>query len=161
MNQRYQTARKFLVTLESTLKLGWQKSAGRPELGFLEKLALLHPEHFNSLDLPNHTNTKTLQTSIQGNRRFASQQSNVLCQSMLIWGYECPIETDLQQDHLFPYSLGGPTVGTNRIWLCRYHNMVKTSDIHCFPWEELEQRCGPWLDNQIDKMRQKVFKLYN
>ena len=32
------------------------------------------------------------------------------CKSELVFGYPCPFEEELHVDHLFPWSLGGPTV---------------------------------------------------
>ena len=161
MNQRHETARRYLETLERVLQQGWGNAVQKPELDNLEKLALLHPEHLNSIDLPSHKNVAQLREQIQGKRGFGSQFLRTKCESELIWGYKCPLNADIQQDHLFPYSLGGPTIGTNRILLCKYNNMVKTSDIHCFPWEEFTIRCEPWLDFQIKRMREEVFDIYS
>lgn len=125
-----------------------------------EELSLLHPDHLASLVLPEHLSRECIQRKLQGPRSFVSNLCSVnKCGSKLLWNYECPLSGNIQQDHLFPHSLGGPTVPTNRIHLCRYHNMVKTCDIHCFPWEEADKWCKPWLGMQISKLRRE-FELY-
>jgi hypothetical protein len=101
-----------------------------------EALALAHPRHFSSIPE---------QSAIRGPRFFAERTSAEWCgcQSVLIWGYPCPLEdVTCEADHLFPYEAGGPTWASNRVWLCTTHNHVKSSDIHLFPWE-----CGTpdWL----------------
>lgn len=37
-------------------------------------------------------------------------------------------------DHMWPWALGGPTVLSNSIRLCRFHNATKSSGIEHFPW---------------------------
>ena len=59
------------------------------------------------------------------------------CESARLWGYPCPFEgAQSAADHLYPKSLGGPTVAENRLTLCRWHNTAKSMDVHIFPWEE-------------------------
>ena len=76
----------------------------------------------------------------------------IKCRSMLLWGYECPFEdiNQLAADHCFPYSLGGPTLATNKIYLCKWHNQIKAGDIHIFPWELGEPQ---WLLPMIDRIK--------
>ena len=158
MNDRYESASKYLQTLERSLDSGWQvafSNCGTHGGSLFEKLSLLHPSHLEQLSLPSYLSGGRARTEIQGPRSFAPGPSRKPCQSSLLWGYECPLDQSAsQEDHLFPYSLGGPTVGGNRISLCRYHNMVKTCDIHCFPWEVADGRCESWIDLQINKMKE-------
>ncbi len=154
---KFQAAEKYLLVLKTTLEVGWVKYYEKGELTHLEELALLHPEHLYSVDLPEYANKDTIQNDIQGARRFGANIQGEGCMASLLWGYKCTLGGNLQQDHLFPYSLGGPTIGTNRIWLCHYHNMVKTCDIHCFPWRELDKYCVPWLADQLEKMRKFIY----
>lgn len=70
-----------------------------------------------------------------GNFRGDSE-SDGPCGSGMVWGYECPLADEpLESDHLFPQSLGGPTLGTNHVYLCRVHNAWKSADLLAFPWE--------------------------
>jgi hypothetical protein len=93
------------------------------------------------------------QDEIQGPRSFeaAPLLEGAPCEAERIWGYRCdlPLEYARQQDHLFPYALGGPTEARNRLTLCSWHNQVKFVDIHLFPWEEGEPL---WLDPLLDRL---------
>lgn len=72
------------------------------------------------------------------------------CQSEILWGYKCELEGEIEVDHLFPYSLGGPSNGSNKLHLCRLHNRLKSSDIHFYPWEKGEPA---WLEVVLGKIR--------
>lgn len=159
MTPRYEAAVRYLKAVEDSLQLGWLEfySSNRSELS--DKLALLHPDHFMSLDLPKGLTIDSIQKKIQGTRTFPNT-NRTICRSELIWGYRCEFNGDLQHDHLFPYSLGGPTLASNRVHLCKYHNMVKSSDIHCYPWEFAAQFTEPWIDQQIGKIYRELFSLY-
>ena len=161
MNPRYTEASKYLKVLERSFNKGWRSFHDEGLDTIFHKLALIHPSHYADLDLPSHLTVESIQRSVQGPRRFGQSILVSKCQSCILWGYNCELGGDLQQDHLFPYSFGGPADGRNRIILCRYHNMDKTSDIHCFPWESTEQWIEPWLDGQIDRLHQEVFKIYD
>ena len=156
----YRGAQEYLAALETSLSQAWTQAYYSGSLSTIEKLALLHPDHLDQVALPKHQTKEKIQKKIQGPRQF-SHEFQEKCGSELLWGYPCHLKGDLQQDHLFPYSLGGPTLGTNRLWLCRYHNMVKTCDIHCFPWGDVETRCGAWLDGQIEQLHSRVFSRYS
>jgi len=82
---------------------------------------------------------------------FENKLGEEPCQSDLLWGYKCPMGgSKVQQDHLFPSSLGGPAVNTNHVWLCPLHNRWKSSDLSPFPWE----RGRPsWLSDQLGRMK--------
>ena len=159
MNDRYVSASNYLLSLEESLNKGWEQYYRENPEASHSKLALLHPDHIKELDLPAHLTPEKIQVSIQGRRAFSSGVSGK-CQSSLLWGYECELNGDIEQDHLFPYSLGGPTLGNNRVLLCRYHNMVKASDIHCFPWESSNHWISPWVDTQVDKLFREVFNIH-
>ena len=172
----YESARNYLKILEDSLLKDWydtyylveafidQNSTSLDEQCLQTtqiKLALLHPDHYKKLSLPDYLSKKNYQ-QIRGKRSFNSRNSiTTKCQASIIWNYECQNKTEIQADHLFPYSMGGPTIEQNRINLCKYHNMVKSSDIHCFPWNETRQWIDPWLDNQIIKIRKSVYEIYN
>jgi hypothetical protein len=160
MTARTKSAADYLKALESSLRQGWLKSFNGGAKTIFEQLALLHPEHLAELDLPSHRNVESLQRLLQGARAFATPLGGNCCQSRLLWGYNCELNGEIQQDHLFPYSLGGPTLAQNRVFLCKYHNMVKSSDIHCYPWEAVDEWAKPWLTAQINRLNKDIYAVY-
>jgi len=77
------------------------------------------------------------------------------CRIDMLIGLECPfnrfpsIRGDLQGDHLWPYSLGGPSNsrndrGVNRILLCPNCNRSKSSGITMYDW-----KVPPWLKGRL------------
>ena len=120
----------YLEMLTTTLHGAWNKTYQRfleyPELrtGF----AIIHPAHYNEIP----------RFEPRGARIFISQPGAIEpCSARRIWGYDCRFRASKSQaDHLFPWSLGGPTVGANRVPLCWSHNQMKGSDVHLFPWDE-------------------------
>jgi hypothetical protein len=160
INPRYDQARMYLEALNESLRNSWLEQVDKP-LSIFQKLALLHPDHYGALDLPCNKSVEVIKQQIQGKRKFERTIITAKCECHIVWGYDCRLDTILELDHLFPYALGGPTIGTNRITLCKYHNMVKSSDVHCFPWEFYEKWCVPWVDMQLKKLRTDVFELYS
>jgi hypothetical protein len=162
MNERTSRTVEYLRALEASCKLGWAAAfnALSEHSTLYQRLALLHPQHIADSSMPTHLTLDGVQRSLQGPRAFGASLGGQSCQSSLLWGYECPLNAEIQQDHLFPYSLGGPTLPLNRIYLCRYHNMVKTSDVHSFPWEHEDKWIAPWLTAQVSKVHRDFFALY-
>ena len=76
-------------------------------------------------------------TDLRGERQFSGVAPlfSQTCEAARFWGYDCRDCENLQADHDWPYSLGGPTASDNLTWLCRTHNQSKGGDIHCWPWE--------------------------
>ena len=149
--------RRFRSTLEYLLHLerldgviAWRASYERFQAGVApieEALALAHPRHLVDVDDA---------AFIRGRRQFNERTSAewCRCQSVLVWGYDCPISaTTFQADHLFPFEAGGPTTVDNRIWLCPAHNRVKSSDVHLFPWEE---PVPGWLAPKLEVMAARL-----
>ena len=99
------------------------------ELDVVSALLLAHPMW----------RTAESKIAVQGPRHFEDSESARFgqCQAHLLWGYACSLggANGIQFDHLFPRSLGGPTVVGNRLSLCRFHNAGKAGDVHFFPWE--------------------------
>jgi hypothetical protein len=162
MNFRISCASEYLRALDISCQVGWVSAFNNlsTESTEFERLALIHPQHIADSNLPKHLNAEDVQRSLQGARSFGVSLGNPSCQASLVWGYECQLNAEIQQDHLFPYSLGGPTLALNRIHLCKYHNMVKTSDVHSYPWEQQDRWVGPWLTMQIAKLQREFFSLY-
>ena len=135
---RIERAKQYMMRLSAIRSDNdWMSAYKSYEAGDLclpEALALAHPDHY--IDAPHAA-------IIRGAMRFSERESAEWCgcQSMVVWGYECPLKhTKLEADHLFPYAAGGATVSENRIWLCSYHNRAKSNDIHMYPWEQGEPK---------------------
>lgn len=116
-------------------------------LGLTESMALIHPRHYEQVSITNQ---------IRGNRAFPKEKGmiNIKCSADVIWGYSCSIELagGMYADHLFPYSLGGPTISNNKLYLCELHNQLKGNDIHIYPWEEGEPDWLKGLLFRINKL---------
>lgn len=111
-----------------------------------ERLLLLHPIWFEGL---------TDVRRVQGPPAFVYQPLESRCKAEVLWGYDCPLHHErIQADHVFPYSLGGPTIGMNRLSLCAVHNGWKGADLGTFPWE---RGTPDWIDDQLTTLR-KLFR---
>jgi hypothetical protein len=53
-----------------------------------------------------------------------------------------------QADHIWPHSLGGPSIFDNRILLCRYHNLAKSNSIINTFWKSYPI----WLNDYLYKI---------
>lgn len=169
VSSRFEVAQRYLLKLVECNQRGWQNSYNSikgkeyTEDVVLTKLALLHPMLYLSL-LPEerHNKATNFQEKIQGKRIFTLPSKEIKCSGIELWGYECPLLSEpLVMDHDFPYSLGGPTDNAlNKRVLCRWHNMIKGSDIHIFNWEKLFadirfshiNKRPHWIEQQLDKI---------
>ena len=157
MDIRHQRGCEYIKELQRSLESGWRDCFEEKDKSITLRLALLHPDHYQRLRDKRAPEAATLQREIQGRRQFPREGSCGKCESELLWGYACPLNSpQIEQDHLFPYSLGGPTNHKNRIVLCRYHNMVKAADVHRLPWEGAANRIEPWLDAQLEVLHRKI-----
>lgn len=129
---------EYLKLLEAASHRPWQELATLDSLP--ARLLLCHPQW---LDDP-------AGMAGLGLVSFMGRGVGGRCQSVDLWGYECPLtEEGFEADHLFPRSLGGPATAANQVWLCRVHNQWKGTDLIHFPWE----RGRPsWLDQQVERM---------
>jgi hypothetical protein len=79
------------------------------------------------------------------------------CEARRLLGRECPfnsvqdpeLQESIEADHLWPHALGGPSVGSNRLWLCRVHNGMKAASVDHFHWAEYPR----WLDGYLKCLR--------
>lgn len=120
----------------------------------IKRFCLIHPGHLEHLTSIDFQLDREI-TLLQGNRNFNRViNTTTQCRSELIWNYKCPLShpDGISLDHHFPYSLGGPTIGSNQIPLCNHHNKVKTNDIHFYSWENADLHYNNWLKDQINKM---------
>ena len=115
-----------------------------------QAMVLIHPVFYGELK-------RETGLTIRGARRFLTDtgQQHATCMADQIWLSCCPLEMPevVHSDHLFPYSLGGPTVAANQLFLCPVHNRSKTNDVHLFPWERGEPI---WLAEQIGRIRRLI-----
>jgi hypothetical protein len=104
-----------------------------------EILALVHPDFFQSR-AGDIIKALLVPPWVPGPAWRCSPPSLQRCESGRIFGYTCPFEdgpertNDLQADHVWPRSLGGPAIPENRVWLCGFHNRMKGYDIYHFEW---------------------------
>jgi hypothetical protein len=141
LDSRLKVAQAYFVALELSFFTPWKQQHASYLAGHLalpEAMALLHPDHYAAWDYTDR---------IRGGRVFKPEASQygLQCGASHIWGYQCS-RNDLAADHVFPYSLGGPTTSTNKLLLCTRHNTAKSSDIHFYPWEQGEP---PWLESTL------------
>ncbi len=136
--ERVALARRYFSALSIAPGTEWRGAAENALVNRVAEpktLALLHPQYLGY--------DKGLQVKLQGKPFFPAVDLEGLrgygCLAVRIWGYKCDllIGTDLNADHVFPWSLGGSTSSTNLLPLCRYHNQVKTNDVHLYPnWSD-------------------------
>jgi hypothetical protein len=142
--QRLECAHRYFDFLNSYKEHSWHDklqvvhdnaSAGIPEL-----LVLLNPENYDILGLPDPRGAAT----------FQSAHENAKCRSKELWGYSCPFkDSQIHVDHSFPRNRGGMTHPDNAMYLCREHNLSKSTDIHLIPWESMPSR-NSWIRIQLN-----------
>lgn len=144
--ERVQATERYLRYLEESFSSNWwlHRDNWIDADDWLLRLVLIHPDHFFDIEPSRDV------CPVRGRRKFNSEPgiSDKECGCKEIWGYNCPIHSGGQAmaaDHLFPFSFGGPTLATNKVYLCSRHNSMKGSDLHCFPWESGEPSWLPAL----------------
>lgn len=147
VDERWKAAREYLLQLAQASETHWESahaSWAAGGLGLPAAMVLVHP-----MWLPPGIPQGLAQgTSSFGGPGLAADE----CMAPLLWGYECPFQGQVMHaDHVWPYWAGGPTVGANRLPLCRVHNGMKSGDVHLFPWE---RGAPPWLEAQLTRMRE-------
>lgn len=97
--------------------------------GISEAMVLLHPRWYQEIGLNSVSDPR-------GPASFSGLKQKAKCRAKELWGYECPyLGTEIHVDHTFPYSRGGFTQPENAMYLCREHNLSKSTDLHLIPWE--------------------------
>jgi hypothetical protein len=100
------------------------------QYGLAELLTLIHPKWYTELGILEKSDPR-----VKSN--FDTARTSAFCRSNEIWGYECPYsQTNIEIDHIFPYSRGGSTTNDNAMYLCKEHNRAKSNDVHLLPWEK-------------------------
>jgi len=114
--RRIESARQYFQFLMGSSSVAWtdlEVGYRAGQLSLQQAATLVHPRW-----LPDG-----LVTSGRSVRAFGGQIPNYeRCHSQELWGYDCAFERTLETDHLFPWSLGGPTHPENAVYLCANHN---------------------------------------
>lgn len=112
--------------------------------GLPEILVLIHPDWYQTIKIPDP----------RGNRSFATAEMSAKCRSHEFYGYECPfVNAPIHIDHQFPYSKGGVTNHANAMYLCKEHNLSKSTDIHIIDWEGMDKS---WVDMLLQAFTHEV-----
>ena len=150
LKNRLERGEEYLLALEEFQSWGWSEILAEYNEGRLalpQAMVLVHPDFYKEREAE-------VGQSIRGHRSFSTTAGRhvAACMADRIWLSACPLENPevVHSDHLFPYSLGGPTLAENQLFLCAVHNRSKASDIHLFPWERGEPN---WLAIQVDRIR--------
>ena len=150
LKYRIEQGEEYLLALEEFQSWKWSEFLAvyrERKLALPQAMVLVHPTFYEDRE----TNAGE---SIRGPRSFSTTagQYAAACMADQIWLSACPLESpeDVHSDHLFPYSLGGPTLAQNQLFLCPVHNRSKANDIHLFPWERGEPS---WLATQVERIR--------
>jgi len=123
------SATEYILELGLLLQLSGgdrleQMNAQAPSLS--GRLARINPRIWSVIDVAGMG-----QPDPRGKRQFpaASRSRAGSCEIFrLLPGAECTINEEGREfDHVWPYSLGGPTVSSNRTRLCATHNQVKSA----------------------------------
>ncbi len=150
LRNRITRGEEYLLALENFRNREWRAIFADYDEGRLtvpEAMVLVHPRFYNVREA-------SVGQSIRGDRNFANVAGREVspCMADQIWLSSCRLQNteDLQSDHWFPFSLGGPTVASNQLYLCAVHNYSKSSDVHLFPWEHGEPA---WFRTQVERIQ--------
>ncbi len=112
------------------------------ETGMPEVLVLLNPRWHDELQFSPGSDPR-------GVNSFSGAADRAKCRSKELWGYECPyIGSKIHIDHTFPFARGGATKDDNAMYLCKEHNLSKSTDLHLVPWETFPQKI--WIRDQLN-----------
>ena len=149
--QQYADIFKYLTFLSETKGNVWRELYDAQDgLTFPERLVLIHPRWYNP-------NKKARNCRVRGRRgRVVKLTGREPCESIKFWKYQCPFDDpDIKIDHVFPWSLGGPSIPSNSAYLCEHHNLLKGPDIHHLELNE-ENYNFDWFPETLEKVRKKL-----
>lgn len=111
-------------------------------------LALIHPNFYYRRGEPFHNNLQ-LQWLKNNNFKNGILRTN-RCQFVKCSGYDCVFHEsrifNIEADHFWPNSLGGPSILSNRLLLCSFHNNSKSNSYLNYNWNEVPS----WLLTQLE-----------
>ena len=138
--------RVFDSVMKKLSRQGWSESDYKTKT---KALVLIHPDYYPESLIESGVDPR-------GARTFGlSPTLSAKCRSDIYFGYSCPLPITegygLTMDHIWPYSLGGPTKPDNGIWLCSFHNGCKGSDYHLLAAYHLDRFV--WVESILKKIR--------
>ena len=154
---RVSAAERYHTFLSNSKNLPWlalyKECEGNSNFGLPESMVLLHPNWHSELQISKVNDPR-------GHASFPSASGNAKCRSIEIWGYECPyIGSEIHIDHTFPFSRGGSTKSDNAMYLCKEHNLSKSTDLHMIPWETFNTK--NWIREEIGYLINMAKRFYN
>src|SRR5262249_45670462 len=115
---RIERAEDYLLALEALGKSHWADLYRRYKTGELtlaQSMVLVHPRYYEARECETGV-------SVRGPRLFPEDVSRhkATCMASILWLVDCRLTSyeTVHSDHEFPYSLGGPTLASNRVLLC-------------------------------------------
>ena len=106
-------------------------------------LALIHPDYRYDI----HGQSIVIRDSQRS--KFKPRVTSERCKiNELIQGVKCPYQSSFEKsvaDHLWPHSLGGPTIPLNKLTLCSQCNTQKSNSPLLFPGRNVPR----WLRLQV------------
>jgi hypothetical protein len=146
LKDRIEFASRYHRQLAKHLHSSWfdvyEEVLNSNDFGIAEALVLLHPHWYQEIGV-------NLISDPRGPNSFSGLKQNARCRSYELWGYECPyLESEIHIDHTFPFSRGGVTQAENAMYLCREHNLSKSTDLHMIPWEDF--RGKNWIKSSLE-----------
>ena len=157
LETRITSAERYHKFLSRNFQESWldlfEECENNEEFGLPEIMVLIHPNWYEELQISKHGDPR-------GNSTFSSASINAKCRSSEIWGYECPyIQINIHIDHTFPYSRGGATKSDNAMYLCKEHNLSKSTDLHLIPWETFPSKI--WIKEELNTVLNFAKSFYN
>jgi len=109
--------------------------------GLPEVMVLLHPKWHQELKISPSVDPR-------GQGQFSSASIRAKCRAEDLWGYKCPYDSaQIHIDHTFPFARGGATKDDNAMYLCKEHNLSKSTDLHSVPWEIFTEKI--WIQDEL------------
>ena len=95
-------------------------------------LVLIHPDYWitHSGESISLSDGKFLNQINQDTKCEWNRFGNYVCP----WNRDIFLRGNLEIDHHWPASLGGPSLDSNRLNLCKHHNQMKSNSVEHYPW---------------------------
>jgi hypothetical protein len=144
---RLAAASRYHAFLSKHIESSWldalEEVTSNADTGIPEVMVLLHPRWHKELGFEAANDPRGLNS-------FTSASSRARCRSKEIWGYDCPyVDDKIHVDHTFPFARGGASKNDNAMYLCREHNLSKSTDLHLVPWETFVDR--QWIVEALEQ----------